>query len=153
MAPSYLVARGVVAVALSLAHADYEPAAELAGLVAGEKARVLAHVAVGTSPWLGAPLDYSAMAPRGPADRDAAPAGWFRAVAWLQGAALALEGAGEREVRAPVDVATARVHARAALLLARLLDFDVDAEAASAWQRAENAGELLVGDADDPTPR
>lgn len=153
MAPSYVVARGVVAVALALAQPEYEPPPELAALVAGEKARVLAHVAAGASPWLGVPVDYTAMAPRGQADRDEAHAGWFRAVAWLQGAALALEGAGEGDVRAPVDVATARVHARAALLLARLLDFEVDAEAASAWLRAEDAAELLVGDADDPTPR
>ena len=153
MAPSYLVARGVVAVALALAQADYQPPPDLAALVAGEKARVLTHVAVSTSPWFGVPIDYSAMVPRGQADRDEAHAGWFRAVAWLQGAALALEGAGERGVRAPVDVATARVHARAALLLARLLDFEVDAEAASAWLRAEDASELLIGDADDPTPR
>jgi hypothetical protein len=153
MAPSYLVARGIVAVALALAQPDYEPPPELAQLVAGEKARVLAHGAVAASPWLGVPLDYSAMAPRGQADRDEAHAAWFRMVAWLQGAALALEGAGEHGVRAPVDVATARVHARAALLLARLLDFEVDAEAASAWLRVEDASELLLGDADDPTPR
>ena len=153
MAPSYLVARGVVAVALALLQSNYVAATELTPLVDGEKARVLTHVGIATSPWLGVPLDYSAMSPRGAADRDEAHAGWFRAVAWLEGAALALEGAGEGAVRSSVDVGTARVHARAALLLARLLDYDVDAEAASAWDRVERAGELLVGDADDPTPR
>jgi hypothetical protein len=153
MAPSYLVARGVVAVGLALVQADYVAPADLAPLVDGEKARVFTHVGIATSPWLRVPLDYSAMSPRGDSDRDAAHAGWFRAVAWLQGAALALEGTGEGPVESGVDVGTARVHARAALLLARLLDYDVDAEGASAWDRVERAGQLLVGDADDPTPR
>jgi hypothetical protein len=153
MAPSYLVARGLVAVALALVQAGYRAPAELSAFVDGERARVLGHSGIGTSPWIGAPIDYSAMSPRGAADRDEAHAGWFRAVAWLQGAALALEGSGEDSVHAPVDVATARVHARAALLLTRLLDYGVDAEAASAWERADGASELLVGEADDPTPR
>jgi hypothetical protein len=153
MEPAYLVARGVVAVGLALVQPDYVPSAELTPLVDGEKARVLTHVGIATSPWLGVPLDYSAMSPRGDADRDAAHAGWFRAMAWLQGASLALEGTGEGAVWSGADVGTARVHARAALLLARLLDYDVDAEAASAWDRVDRAGELLVGDADDPTPR
>ncbi len=153
MAQAYLVARGVVAVALALVDAAYQAPPELSPLVDGERARILAHGGVATSPWLGVPLDYSAMSPRGQADRDDAHAGWFQAVAWLQGAALALEGQGEAGARGRVDVATARVHARAALLLARLLDYDVDAEAASAWLRAENACELIVGAPDDTTPR
>jgi hypothetical protein len=153
MAPSYLVAHGVVAVALALLQPDYEAPEELRGLVDGEKSRVLTHVGVATSPWLRVPLDYSAMSPRGDADRDPAHAGWFRAAAWLQGAAFALEGTGEGAVFSGVDVGTARVHARAALLLSRLLDYDVDAEAAAAWDRVERAGELLVGDADDTSPR
>ena len=153
MAPSYSVARGVVAVALALAQPDYEPPDELVALVQGEKARVVAHTGVGVSPWLNAPIDYAAMAPQGAADRDEAHAGWFRAVAWLQGAALALEGDGEGAVRAQVDVAAARVQARAAMLLARLIEYDVDAEAAIAWDRVDRAGALLVGDVDDPSPR
>jgi hypothetical protein len=153
MAPAYTVARGLVAVALALVQTGYHAPAELAAFVDGERARVLGHSGIGTSPWIGTPIDYSAMSPRGAADRDEAHAGWFRAVAWLDGTALALEGRGEGRVHAPVDVATARTHARAALLLARLLDYGVDAEAASAWQRAESTSELLVGEADDPTPR
>jgi hypothetical protein len=153
MTPAYTVARGLVAVALALVQAGYRAPAELAAFVDGERARVLGHSGIGTSPWFGTPIDYSAMSPRGAADRDEAHAGWFRAVAWLDGTALALEGRGEGAVHAPVDVATARTHARAALLLSRLLDYGVDAEAASAWQRAESASELLVGEADDPTPQ
>jgi Protein of unknown function (DUF3160) len=152
MAPSYVVARGIVGVALALLQPDYVAPRELGPLIDGERSRVLTHGGVAGSPWLGVPLDYSAMSPRGAADRDEAHAGWFRAVAWLEGAALALDGTGEGPARSPVDVGTARVHARAALLLARLLDYDVDAEAAGAWDRVERASELLVGDPDDPTP-
>lgn len=153
MASAFLVARGVVGVALALAEPEYDPPAELAGLVEGETSRVLSHSAIGVSPWLGVPLDYSAMSPRGQADHDEKHAGLFRAMAWLQGAALALEGRGEDDVRMPVDVATARTHARAALLLSRLVEHDVDAEAASAWGRIARAGDVLLGDADDTTPR
>jgi hypothetical protein len=153
MTTSYLVARGVVAVALALVDPAYDVPVELVPLVQGEKARILTHEGVAISPWLGVPVDYSAMSPRGQADRDEAHANWFRAVAWLEGAALALEGLGEGTVRAQVDVATARVHTRAALLLARLLDYEVDAEAASAWDRVARANELLVGSPDDPTAR
>ena len=103
MARSYLVARGTVDVALALAREDYVPSLAVAALVQGEKARVLAHMGTGVSPWLGVSLDYSAMAPRGTADRSAVRAGAFRAVAWLEHAALALEGAGEGQVHAPVD--------------------------------------------------
>jgi hypothetical protein len=153
MATPYLVARGVVAVALAFLDPAYAPPPELDMLVAGEKSRILTHEGVAASPWLGVPVDYSAMSPRGAADRDEAHANWFRAVAWLEGAALALEGAGEGPVHAQVDVATARVHTRAALVLARLLDYEVDAEAASAWDRVARASELLVGKPDDATPR
>ena len=153
MTTPYLVARGVVAVALALVDPAYAAPEELVPLVQGEKARILTHEGVFVSPWLGVPVDYSAMSPRGQADRDEAHANWFRAVAWLEGAALALEGLGEGSVRAQVDVATARVHARAALLLARLLDYEVDAEAASAWDRVARVNELLVGSPDDPTAR
>ncbi len=153
MASAFLVARGVVAVGLALLRVDYTPPRELAALVEGETSRVLSHSAVGISPWLGVPLDYSAMSPRGQADRDEKHASRFRAMAWLQGASLALEGRGEDEVRMPVDVATARTHARAALLLSRLVEHDVDAEAASAWGRIARAADVLLGEPDDATPR
>jgi hypothetical protein len=153
LAPSYFVARGLVGVALALAEPTYDPQAGSVGLVAAEKALVIAHSGISVSPWLGAPIDYSAMSPAGMADQDEGRAGWFRAVSWLQNASLVLEGAGERGARGHVDVATARAHARAAMLLARLLDEDVDAEAASAWERIERASELVIGDADDVTPR
>ena len=153
MASALLVARGVVAVGLALLQPGYRPPRELELFVLGEMSRVLSHSALGISPWLGVPLDYSAMSPSGQADRDESHASAFRAMAWLQGAALALEGRGEDDVGMPVDIATARTHARAALLLSRVVQHDVDAEAASAWGRIARAGDLLVGDPDDVTPR
>lgn len=149
----YVVARGLVAVALALAEPTYRAGPGIAPLVEGERARVLAHAGIGVSPCLGVPIDYSAMSPRGMADRDEARAGWFRAVSWLQNAPLALEGSGEPGAIGHVDVATARMHARAALILAHLLEQDVDAEAANAWARIERASELVIGEADDVTPR
>jgi hypothetical protein len=153
MAQPFLVARGVVAVALSLAEPAYVPPAVLAPLVEGEKSRVLSHSALGISPWLGVPLDYSDMSPRGQADRDETHAGLFRAIAWLESAALALEGRGEDVVGMPVDVATARVHARAALLLSRFVEHDIDPAAAEAWGRVVRGGDVLLGEEDDVTPR
>ena len=153
VAPSYFVARGVVSVALSLALPDYQPPSNIAKLAEAERVRFLAHEGIATSPWLGIPLNYAAMSPRGLTDRDDWHSRWSRALAWLEQAGLALEGSGERQVQTRVDVWTARVHARAALLLARLLDYDVDPEAASAWDRVEHVGALLVGEADDVTAR
>jgi hypothetical protein len=153
LAAAYLVARGVVGVALAFVDSAYTPPAELAPLVEGERARVVAHSAVGVSPWLGVPVDYTAMAPAGAADRDEAHAGWYRAVAWLELAGLALEGRGEDRVHSQVDVGTARIHARAAMLLTRMLTYELDAEAATAWDRIERSSELLVGEAADATPR
>ncbi len=153
VASAYLVARGVVAVALSLLQPDYAPPPELVALVNGERSRIVAHSALATSPWLDIPLDYTAMAPRGRADVDEAHAAWFRCLAWLESAPLALAGRGERGVLSRVDVATARTHARAAILLSHVLQYDVDAEAASAWDRLDRVGELLVGPEDDVTAR
>lgn len=153
LAPAYLVARGVVGVALAFVDPAYTPPAELALLVEGERARVVAHSAVGVSPWLGVPVDYTAMAPAGVADRDETHAGWYRAIAWLELAGLALEGRGEDRVHSQVDVGTARIHARAAMLLTRMLTYEIDAEAATAWDRVERSSELLIGEAADATPR
>ena len=153
VAPSFVVARGTVAVALALAEPAYAAAPDITRLVAAEKARAIARAGIEVSPLLGVPMDYSAMSPVGMADRDPERAGWFRAVAWLQAAALHLEGAGEHDASATVDVAIARLHARAALLLAHAVDGGVDAVAASAWDRVERAGELMIGGTDAVSPR
>ncbi len=153
MVQPYLVARGIVSVALALSEPTYQPAPELEVLVGAETARIVAHTGVGVSPWLLTSLDYSALSPRGMADHDEVSAGWCRASSWLERAALSLEGAGEGRVHTAVDVATARVHARAALLLTRLVDHETDAESATAWGRIQRAGELVIGEVDDVTPR
>jgi Protein of unknown function (DUF3160) len=153
LAPAYVVARGLVAVALALADPAYDPGAGFARLVAAERARAVAHAGVESSPWLGVSVDYAAMSPEGMADADGAGAGWFRAVAWLEGVSLALEGAGERDPHARVDVAAARVQARAVLLVSRALDAGIDPEAADAWQRVQRLGDLLVGGSDAVSPR
>jgi hypothetical protein len=150
---AYVVARVLVGVALALAEPTYEAAPAIARLVAEEKARVVAHAGISTSPMLGAPIDYTAMSPVGMADRDGVRSGWFRAAAWLQGVPLTFEGAGERGHRARVDVAVARLQGRAAMILARLLDYSLDAEAATAWEGIERAGELVIGDAAGVTRR
>jgi hypothetical protein len=153
MAPGYAAARALVAVALSLAEPTYVPPAAVARVVALEKALVVAHSGIAASPALGVPIDYSAMAPGGAAAGDTGRAGWFRAVAWLENAWLALEGSGERSAHTHVDVATARAHARAALVLSRALDPSVDSEAANAWERIERLSALLIGPSDDVSPR
>ena len=153
VAPSYGMARGLVGVALALAEPKYQPSPPLARFVAEEKTRVLSHAGAGFSPWFDMLIDYSVFTPVGMADRDSQRANGFRTASWLENTSLVLEGAGERNARGPVDVATARVHARAAMLLSRLLDHDVDSEAARAWERIERASELLIGDSDDVTPR
>ncbi|MDP9150013.1 MAG: DUF3160 domain-containing protein [Myxococcota bacterium] len=153
MVQPYIVSRGLVGVALALSERTYQPAAELAALVGAETARVVAHTGVGVSPWLQTSLDYSALSLRGMADHDEASAGWFRAASWLELAGLSLEGAGERGGLVAVDVATARTHTRAALLMTRLVEADSDAEVVTAWDRLARAGELVIGEVDDVTPR
>ncbi|MDP9033636.1 MAG: DUF3160 domain-containing protein [Myxococcota bacterium] len=153
MVQPYAVARLLVGVALALSDRTYQAPPELAALVGAERARIVAHAGIAVSPWLQTSLDYSALSPRGMADHDDASAGWFRAASWLELAGLSLEGAGEGRGRVAVDVATARTHTRAALLMTRLVAADSDPQAAIAWERLARAGELLIGEVDDVTPR
>ncbi len=153
LAEGYSVARRIVAVALSLAEPQYVVAPVFAGAVSAERALVIAHAGVRASPSLGVAIDYSAMATEGVVEGNDRLEGWFRAVAWLENAWLALEGNGERSAHARADVATARVHTRAALLLSRALDGVVDPEAANAWVGIERSSALLVGRSDDVSPR
>jgi Protein of unknown function (DUF3160) len=156
LAYPFAVARGLVGVAIDLGGQRVASGPGLgpviAAAVAAEQARVLAHTGLAQSPWLRAPVDYAAMSPRGVADRDADASARFRAVAWLSNAALALEATGERGARTGVDVATARDHARAALLLAHGLEMAVDRDAADAWRRIEHVGDLVIGPAADVSP-
>ena len=152
LAPAYNVARGLIAVASALTNASYAPASDLVDVVAKEKALIFAHAGPSVSPLLAVAIDYSAMAPRGMADKNDARIGYFLAMAWLGQAPLMLAGNGEEGAAGKVSVAMARTHARAALMLSRLLDYDVDAEAAQAWERIERVSEFIAGPADDLTP-
>lgn len=137
----YRLARGVVAVARSLADPTYRPPLDLALAVATEVELVQRHAGVARSALLGVPLDYASMAPDGDA-----PA--FRALAWLAGAPLVLLARGEAD-GATADVQTARAHARAALLLARLLDPTVDAALAEGLRRVGRAFAFVYGAPDE----
>jgi hypothetical protein len=63
-----------------------------------------------------------------------------------------LVGRGERGAVGRMSVTLARTHARAALMISRLLDRGVDAEAAQAWERIERLGRFVAGPSDDVTP-
>jgi hypothetical protein len=153
LAPAYLVARGLVAVASALSNATYVAPPELVDVVAKEKALVLAHAGPATSPLLGVTIDYSSMTARGFADRDPIRFGYFRAMTWLAQAPLILAGSGEEGAAGKVSVALARTHARAALMISRLVDYDVDVEAAQAWERIEHLSKFIAGKSDDVTPQ
>ena len=153
VAESFSIARSLVAVALTLAESTYEAPPAIGRCVMEERELVLAHAGTRESPCLGVLVDYSAMTPNAAFDRGDGLAGWFLSVAWLQHAALALTGIGERDARGDADVAVARTHARAALLLSRAVDPDVDNEAASAWERIERLGQRTIGDRVGATPR
>jgi hypothetical protein len=143
LAPAYAAARGLVGVARALA----------SGAVAPEDARrVVTHAGVQPSDGLGVMLDYALMAPRGaliePERKGDLPS--FRAMSWLAYAPLLLAAGAEVE-GAPLDVMEARTHARAALLVAKILD--EDAEASAAWEKIARAEGLVFGAPDDLTPR
>jgi hypothetical protein len=150
---AYRIARSLVCVARALGEPGYLPPPELQSLVGEEQAAVIAHAGPAESPALGVLVDYSTMALRGFADAALGSAGWFRALAWVEAGGLALAGLGEPGVGAQVNIASTRTHARAAVLLTRLLDFRVDAEAAAAWDRLERVREIETGEPDDVSPR
>jgi hypothetical protein len=89
------------------------------------------------------------MAPRGMSTKEEAQAGLFRAMAWLSNAPLVLLGAGEE---GKTSIALVRTHARAAMVMARLLDPDVEPEAAAAWEKIDRIATFLAGQPDDLTP-
>ena len=90
------------------------------------------------------PIDYGRFAvPPG-----AARPGSFRALAWLALAPLVLVA--KSEVRgAPIGVAASRLHARTAMLLARITDRDVDAGIFASWSRISRLLAFLWGPSDD----
>jgi hypothetical protein len=148
----YRLARSTVAVALALVDASYEVPPDLADVVSLEIARIQAHRGVAASPLFGAPIDYGAMSVRGAvASTDAQDIAIFAAAEWLAHAPFLLDGREEAE-GAEIDVGTARTHARAALLLARLLTPEGDAVASAALARIDRIDLFALGGADDLSP-
>lgn len=144
----YRIARGVVAVARALAAADaphaYAPPPELAKIVAEERGNVEGHASATRSPLLGVTLDYARFA----APSSAARPGTFRALAWLAAAPLGLVARSEG-AHTPAGVAGARTNARAAMLLARLCDRDVDATISATYTRVARLIAFVWGPPDD----
>ena len=147
----YRVARGVVAVALALETGSVTAPADLAAQVSAEVALALSHAGIAKSPLLDTPIDYTVFAARGAIEEGDSRAGTFRAAVWLAYAPLAMV-AGTEQSTSPADVGTARVETRAALLLTRLVQADVDAEAAQAWNTIARVAELAVGHPADLAP-
>jgi hypothetical protein len=149
----YRVARTAVAVALALAEPTYVIPVELAEVASSEIALVRAHPGLRTSPLFGVPIDYGAFSPRGPITSAADPrTGVFEAAQWLGEAPFVFVGRGEAG-GVGIDLGAARGQARAALLLARLLVGDGDADAGMAFARMTRLDQFTLGDADDLSPR
>jgi hypothetical protein len=148
----YALARGLVAVAQSLLSPAYHPPVDLARVVAAEQAKIAAHTGPSESPLLGVTLDYSLIVPRGAADASGARAAYARATAWLGTAPFGF-AARDEFPGAELSTSGARAHTRAALLLARLVEFDVDAQAAYAFHRWTQLGVFFGGGTDDVAAR
>jgi hypothetical protein len=144
----FVLARGVISVARSLLSPAYLPPVDLARAVAEENRRIVARDGPSVSPLLGVTVDYSQIVPRGAADASAARTAYARATAWLGAAPFVLGARGEVE-GAEISISQARAHTRAALLLARLVELDVDVEAANAWHQWAALAALAGGDSDD----
>jgi len=144
----YRIARGVVAVARALAAADaphaYAPPPELAKIVAEERGNVEGLAGATRSPLLGVTFDYARFA----VPSSAARPGTFRALAWLAAAPLGLVARSEG-APTPTGVAGARTNARAAMLLARLCDRDVDATISATYTRISRLIAFVWGPPDD----
>jgi hypothetical protein len=149
------LARGFVAVAASLALPGYSPPAELAPGVGEELRRIRAHAGTERSPLFGVTLDYASFAPshalRPNDDVDRAHIAMAQAATWLAQAPFLMASRGDTQ-GSPVDVQTARVHTRAALLLGHLLDPRVSKERAEDFAKLTRAFAFVSGAPDDPLP-
>lgn len=154
LAEAYRVARGVIAVARALATApvkgpsaptrEYVPPTDLATVVGEERGHIEGHAGVATSPLLGVPLDYA----RFQVPSSAVHPGLFRALAWLGAAPLSLVARSEAP-GSPVSVSQARLDTRAAMVLARLCDRDVDTTINAAYVRVLRLLAFVWGPPDD----
>lgn len=141
LADAYRIARGIVAVAGS-----GKPPPDLAAAVNAERALIEAHAVSATSPVLGFPIDYTRFAVPSASGRPAA----FRSLAWLGSVPLPLVARAEQP-GALLDVAQARTTTRTAMLLARLVDADIDAESSALYTRIKRFLAFAWGAPDDLT--
>ena len=142
LAPAYRTARGVIAVAR--AFLGYAPPADLADAVRTERTRIESRAATAPSAVVGVPIDYG----RFVVPSSASKPGMYRALAWLASAPLAVAAKSE-EQGSVIDVTTARTNARAAMLLARLVDRDVDPIGHETYARVSRILAFLWGAPDD----
>lgn len=143
------LARGIVAVARGLAsEGTLAPPPDLGPVVAQEIARITAHAGGSkASLLLGAPIDYGRfVVPHG-----AGRPGSFRALAWLATAPLLLVAQSEAP-GAVVGVGASRLHARAAMLLARVSERDFDPAVHASWSRISRLLAFVWGPSDDLAP-
>jgi hypothetical protein len=142
---AYRVARSVVSVARALASpARYSPPRDLASPVGAERELVEAAAGVATSPVLGVPLDYARFATP---DASARPEA-FRALAWLGAAPLTIAARTEA-AGSPIGVSRARTNTRAAMLLSRVRDHDVDPTINALYMRIRRVLAFVWGPPDD----
>lgn len=147
------LARGVVAVAAALAAPGRAPPRDLAAGVGEELRRIQAHTSVEESPLLGVRLDYTLFAPTGSLGDEAgrARSGLALAASWLAAAPLLLVSRADVE-GVSTNVQTARVHARAALLVARLVTPEVDRVLAADYELLRRHFTFVSGPPDDLSP-
>lgn len=155
LADGLRLARGFVAVAAKLVVPGYVVPADLAPGVGEELRRIEAHQGIERSPLFGVGLDYAAFAPSfglRPNDDVSKPRiALARAMTWLAQAPFMLASRGD-SAGSSVDVQTARVHTRAALLLGRLLSPASSPERAADYATLRKGTAFVAGKADDPTP-
>lgn len=141
LSEAYRLARGIIAVA-----GNGKPPPDLAAAVNAERALIDAHAVTATSPVLGFPIDYTRFAVPSASGRPAS----FRALAWLGSVPLPLVARAEQP-GAPLDVSQARMTTRAAMILARLVDAEIDAESNALYTRIGRFLAFAWGTSDDLT--
>lgn len=145
LAGAYRIARGVISVARALgAQARYAPPRDIATDVNAERELIEGAAGVAQSPILGIPIDYARFA----APDGAARPGLFRALAWLGAAPLTIVARSEA-AGSTVGTMQARTNARAAMLLSRVRDHDVDPAIHATYTRIQRLLAFVWGASDD----
>ncbi len=144
LAEPYRIARGIVGVARALAAPRQPPPKDLAAIAFAERELVEGAGGPATSPLLGITIDYARFA----APDAAAHPGAFRALAWLGTAPLTLASRSEA-AGSPITTTQARTNARAAMLLARVCDHDVDPAIHDTYARIQRLLAFVWGNPDD----